>query len=322
MLRLLLVLSLIGSTFLACAEAPNFTIKLDAAERSQGVSSGSGMVPHGAGYYVVGDDSAYFFEVDQHFNVLDKTQIKASPLRTSGRAGRKNKPDFEAMAQFVWEGAVWNLIVGSGGKAGVRDYACLISADKSQRYERQLTALYWQFVVAGGMVGKQRLNIEGLAAAGDQLYFFNRGNSARNMIFQVNRQEVIDYMTGKIEQLSQIRQYEIRLPVLSKVEAGLSGADFWEQTNSLIYAASVEAADGAILGSFIGLIPLERLRQGELLDLRDSALLLTHQGLPLQTKVESVAVNKKTQRNLHGALVSDNDDGSSEFINFTLRLSK
>lgn len=108
--------------------------------------------------------------------------------------------------------------------------------------------------------------------AGDQVFFLNRGNSGPNLIFRADLGEVVAYMRGERETLSRIERYDVRLPVVQGFEATFSGADYWPQLDALVFSASVEAtgdayADGAVLGSYLGVVRLEQLRSGTINDL-------------------------------------------------------
>ena len=325
MLKKLLIAALFGTALLASAEQPAFELKISKPVLNKTIPSGSGMVPYKDGFLVVGDDSADLYAINQHFKLREKSQIKAYPVRSKGRINRKIKPDFEAMAQFRRDHILWNMIIGSGSTPDTREFAYLIAADSSLRHERKLGALYRQFSELGGLTGTQRINIEGLAVAGEEVFFLNRGNSAGNIIFRVALGEIYDYMTGKIERVAQISKYEVRLPVVDGVEAGLSGADFWPEIDALIYTASIEASNkayggGKVLTSFIGLIRLDSLHDGQLLELSNSAQQVMRKGKVLITKVESVALTASDKNGASGALVSDNDNGRSEFFRFSLKL--
>ena len=325
MLKKLLIATLFGTALLASAEQPSFELKISKPVLNRTIPSGSGMVPYKDGFLVVGDDSAYLYKINKHFKVQDKSLIKAYPARWKERIDRKIKLDFEAMAQFRHEHILWNMIVGSGSTPDTREFGYLIAADGSHRHERKLGALYRQFSELGELTGTQHINIEGLAIAGEEVFFLNRGNSAGNIIFRVALGEIYDYMTGKIERLEKIKKYDVRLPVVDGVEAGLSGADFWPEIDALIYTASIEASNNAygdekILSSFIGLIRLDSLHDDQLLDLSNSAQQVMRKGKVLITKVESVALTASDKNGASGALVSDNDNGRSEFFRFSLKL--
>ena len=322
---LLLILCSLLSVSAAAAD-PAFSLQLGRAEHVQSISSGSGMVPYGNGYLVVGDDTPYLFTVDRHFSLRDQTLLKPYPM-SYRRIDKAIKPDYEAMARFVHRGDDWVLILGSGSKKNVRETGFLLSADQRVVIERSLAPLYQQLATSGGLRGKQTLNVEGLAVAGDQVFFLNRGNSGPNLIFRADLEEVVAYMRGEHEALSRIERYDVRLPVVQGFEATFSGADYWPQLDALVFSASVEAtgdayADGAVLGSYLGVVRLEQLRSGTINDLSDTLVRLRQKGRPLLTKVESVAITESDARQAKGALVSDNDDGSSVFFNFKLTLKR
>jgi len=133
-------------------------------------------------------------------------------------------------------------------------------------------------------------------------------------------------MTGEMEKVADIQLHEARLTSLQGKEAGFSGADYWPEIDSLVYCASVEGSDnayddGAVLGGFVGLVPLSKLKNAAGLDLRRSAQLLTHGGAPLKTKMESIALRHTESRSATGSLVSDYDNGSSEFFDMVLTIT-
>lgn len=311
----------------ANAAEPAFSLRLGPSVHVQSISSGSGMVPYGNGYLVVGDDTPYLFTVDQAFGLRDQSILKPYPMEYR-RIDKSRKPDYEAMARFSDPTGDWVLVLGSGSKKNVREVGFLLSADQRVVLERSLAPLYKQLAAAGGLNGKQTLNIEGLAVARNQAFFFNRGNSGPNLIFRADLGEVVAYMHGERETLSRVDRYDIRLPVVKGFEATFSGADYWPQRDALVFTASVEAtgdayADGAVLGSYVGLVRLDELRAGERNDLSDKLVRLSNkQGRPLLTKVESIALTGSDARQAKGALVSDNDDGTSVFFDFTLSLKR
>lgn len=289
------------------------------------LSSASGLVADGNKLYAVGDDSPWLFTLNKQLNIKDKYVIKEYPLREDGKRIQKSvKPDYEAMAMVEYELEDWFLVLGSGSKAEVREWAYMISKDQSKSIESDLSALYAQLYAAGGFYGDQELNIEGLAIAKDKAFIFNRGNSGGNLIFILDKAELIAYVTNQAQQVSKIDTYKVTLPTVQGFEAGLSGGEFWSDAESLVYTASVEATgdaynDGEILGSFVGLLPLEDFEEGKDIDLTQGAVpLLDYYGKPIITKVESVAITRSKEDDIKGVLVSDNDNGTSEFFKFRL----
>ena len=287
--------------------------------------SGSGMSWYDGHYFVVGDDSPYLFTLDRKFAISNRFLLKAYPVGANGRIPKALKPDYEAMATVRWNGTVWNLILGSGS-AETRQVGYLVSLDgRFTSYARDMGTLYHDFAVLAGFEADQLVNIEALAIANDTAYFFNRGNAGRNLLLQVPLDELMSYMQGATEKITGIRLHEALLPGLKGVPAGFSGADFWPEIDSLVYSASVEQTDnarddGAVLGSYLGLIPLSMLRGGATLDLTRSAQLIAKDNAPVATKVESVVLSHTDRDTATGALLSDNDDGSSAYFDLRLTL--
>jgi hypothetical protein len=318
--------TLVLTMFAWTSHAADIDVQATGPVVSKTLPSGSGMTWHAGKYFVVGDDSPYLFTLNRQFAIVDKTLLQDYPLRKNGRIAKKIKPDHEAMATVAWNGAVWNLILGSGSKKGTRESGLLIPVNgKSVSHAQDMAGLYRDFAALAGFAG-QPVNIEGVAVARDAVYFFNRGNAGQNMLFKVALADLMAYMTGQASRIADIRRYVVKLPRLEGREAGLSGADHWPEIDSLVYSASVEGTDnayddGAVLGSFLGLIPLSDLDDGAPLDLSQRAQrLLSKGGVPLKTKVESIALTHTGPRQATAALVSDNDDGTSEFFDVVLSL--
>ncbi|RZL89530.1 MAG: hypothetical protein EOP82_19185 [Variovorax sp.] len=310
---------------LACSSyAADIDILIAGPVVNKRLPSGSGMTWHAERYFVVGDDSPYLFTLDRKFAITDRSVLQEYPVQRNGRIAKDIKPDYEAMAIVVWNGAAWNLILGSGSKKKTRESGLLVSTDgKSASHARDMAVLYRDFAALAALKAGQEVNIEAVAVTQEEAYFFNRGNAGRNILFKVALGDLMAYMTGKADKIADIRLHEARLPRLKGTEAGFSGADYWPELDSLVYSASVEGADnayddGEVLGSYLGLIPLSTLKDGATLDLTRSAKRLSKSGVPIKTKVESVALRHTERRRATAALVSDNDNGSSEFFDVVL----
>lgn len=316
-----IVLALCGS---AC-HAADMDIRIDGPIVNRTLPSGSGMGWHRGQYFVVGDDSPYLFVLDRKFAISDRFLLKPYPVGPSGRIAKALKPDYEAMATVRWNGTVWSLILGSG--SGIdRQVGYLVSVDgRFTAHARDMAALYRDFAALAGFKADELVNIEALTIANNTAYLFNRGNAGRNLIFRVPLKGLMSYMSGATGKIADIQLHEVLLPSLKGVQAGLSGADFWPEIDSLVYSASVEKTDnahddGAVLGSYLGLIPLSMLKDGATLDLTGSAQLITKAKAPLATKVESIVLTHTDRASATGALLSDNDDGSSGFFELKLTL--
>ncbi|WP_297571901.1 DUF6929 family protein [uncultured Deefgea sp.] len=320
MLKHLLAATL-AATFALHAHAESYTLELGQTHINRDLPSASGLNYRNGFFYAVGDDAQWLFELDKNFYITDKQLIKEYPIDpVTGRINKKVKPDFEALAQFRQGKQTWSLTLGSGSKSN-REVGFLLSSDRISKHERSLTSLYTQLKTAAGIA---ELNIEGVALGNGKAYIFNRGNGGGNLIFAVKQHELIEYMFNKLETFSKVETFKVTLPVVANFEAGLSGGDVWAKNNSLVYTASVEATgdsynDGQILGSFIGVIPLEKLKDGAVLNLTPTSVpLLDQGGRVVITKAESLAIISSEEDEIKGAIASDNDDGTSEFFYFKL----
>ena len=312
---------LLALTALHASAQQSLQLELGAVQRNLQLPSASGIVAQPGGFFAIGDDAPALYQLDIQFNITARTLIKNYPLAPNGRINKKVKPDFEAHASVQQGKQLLHIVLGSGSKRGVRENSFVLSADGQYRHEQNLAPFYRQLKTAAAI---DELNIEGLALDGKQAYLLNRGNGGGNIVFAVSQEDLLAHLQGKGDVPKAIGVYRVQLPVVAKFEAGLSGADYWPQAKSLVYTASVEATgdaynDGQILGSFVGLIPLDQLKAGQALDLSQSAIpLLNKQGQPLMTKAESIAVSRSSTSRIDGAIASDNDDGSSEFFHFSL----
>lgn len=288
------------------------------------LSSGSGAVVNNGNILVVGDDMDWLFSVNKDYQIVDQYSLSAHKTPAEGRMKKKIKPDFESMTKLKYQGQEYYLVLGSGSKKGKREKAVLMVAGDHSKHILSLSPLYKALYKASGMTGKQKLNIEGLANSDDMAYIFNRGNQGKNIIFSLKLDEMMDFISGKSQSLASLNAVDVELPSINGAKATLSGADYWPETHSLIYCASVEGTDtavgdGKVLGSFIGVLSIDKLTENsKIVDLTHNAQLLTNSGKTVITKIESVAIDTSNQHGVQGYLVSDNDDGTSQFFSFQM----
>ncbi len=115
----------------------------------------------------------------------------------------------------------------------------------------------------------------------------------------------------------------VSIPKYKEVPSGFSGACIMPDQSGLLFTASLEDTeselyDGAILGSFIGYIPLDGLKES----MSYSALLTDNNRNPISKKLESIVIKSKTDNKLSILSVSDNDDGSSDIFEMNVYLDK
>lgn len=303
--------------------AQGLSLELSNKTTNNNLPSASGVVVSQEKIYAVGDDSPWLYQLSPEFTIVEKELIKDYPVGDNGRILKKVKPDFEALDIISVSEKPSFVMLGSGSKLDVREWAFIISHDGELKIERSLKPLYKTLRQAAGYTADQEINVEGLATSKNSAFIINRGNGGSNVIFELDLEDFQDYLAGESELIEDVKAYHVKLPIVQNFEAGLSGAAYWSETDSLVLTASIEATgdaynDGEILGSYVGLVALDDLSQNRTLDLTDNLVPLMEGNKRLITKIESVAFTSQSQNKIEGLLASDNDDGTSEFFNFSL----
>lgn len=278
------------------------------------VPSASGVVKFDENFYVIGDDSPFLFRIDSEFNLFSKTPIYTTENLRGNTIPKIDKPDFEAM-EMINETEL--LVFGSGSKSPERNVCVLVKIGQEISYKEFDLSLFYGHLRNMEMMDSYELDIEGLAFTGDLLHLFNRG---RNIIFSFSYKEFMAYCkTGKDFPIPKTSLFT--LPEINGLEAGFSGATTFADKSYFIFTAAVEDApnayeDGDILGSFIGVIPIQEGKvSSDFLIKR-----IPNPGFPL--KVESVIIDKvlsETQTDL--VLVTDNDGAPSEILRLRMTLN-
>ncbi|MCD9521703.1 hypothetical protein GLP14_02500 [Photobacterium carnosum] len=302
----------------------SFTFDIANSTINHNLSSGSGMVVNNGKIMVVGDDSPWLFSVNNDFKINAKTLIDQFPVNEQNRINHKIKPDFESMTMVNYLNHPYYLVMGSGSKAVLREQAYLMPVNGGENQKLSLSNLYAQLHKAANFTQQGKINIEGIANTGNEIFIFNRGNEGKNAIFTINEKELMDYLEGKTQTLSSLKVYQVQLPKINGVQACFSGADYWKETNSMVFTASVEGNnessinDGAIQGSFIGVLPLKALVNKSTINLTTYSQEIKNNGKAVITKAESIAIENQTNKQANGYIVSDNDNGTSQFFTFTI----
>ncbi|MGF1724227.1 DUF6929 family protein [Photobacterium nomapromontoriensis] len=313
-----------GCAQTAAASPEQFTFDIANSTINHNLSSGSGMVMHNGELIVAGDDSPWLFTVNHDFKIEKKALIDNFPVNAQKRINHKIKPDFESMTMIDYNNQPYYFVIGSGSKKTLRENAYLIPVNGGENQKLSLSNLYAQLHQSAGFTQEQKINIEGIANTANEIFIFNRGNEGKNAIFAMKTTDLMQYLEGKSTTLPSLKVYQAQLPTINGVQACFSGADYWKDNNSLIFTASVEGNnqssvnDGAIQGSFVGVLPLQTLENTSVLNLIPYSQEIEHAGKAVITKIESIAVATQTKQQANGYIVSDNDNGTSQFFTFTI----
>ena len=317
-LSLIVFAQMVAVNFAAAGE--QYNLQIDHAPSRVMLPSASGIAVLEDRVYVEADDSPWLFTVDDQFRVIERSRIKDWPTDENERITKAIKPDLESMAAVTDGGADFLILLGSGSKPKIRETGFVVSDDGAIVHETNMQAAYAELKTAAKI---DELNLEGLAVADGDVFMLNRINGGGNFVFRVGSQQFRDYMFGRASTLGEVEAFKLKLPEIAGFEAGLSGADFWRERNSIILTSSVEATgnsydDGQILGSFIGVVGIDSLRQDALNDVTAVSHLVQAGGKPIRTKLESIIIRAHDNTSIGGIAVSDNDDGSSDFLHYSL----
>lgn len=311
-----------------CSQTPTPTEQFDFdianSTINQNLPSGSAMVINEGELVVSGDDSPWLFAVSPEFKIENKTSIDNFPVNQDNRIDHKTKPDFESMTMINYDNQPYYFVVGSGSKKELRENAYLIPVNGGDNIKLSLSDFYAQLHKSAGFTQDEKINIEAIANTDSKIFIFNRGNEGKNAIFEMTTSDMIAYLFGNTTSLPSLHVTQAQLPTINGVQACFSGADYWQGTDSLIFTASVEGNnqssvnDGAIQGSFVGVLPIDALSNQTSLDLTPYSQAIEHDGQALITKAESIAVDTQNSDEATGYIVSDNDNGTSQFFTFTI----
>jgi hypothetical protein len=289
-------------------------MRLEIKDRTEltGIPSASGIEFYRDSFYIIGDNSAWLYHFNTSFQLSTKYQIHAQLNRLTDTIPKKEKPDFEATTIVTGLDQDQLFIFGSGSKSPIRDI--LVKVDLSNPASFQSVALekFYAQLKSGGI---SELNIEGAVYANGFLYLLNR---ADNSIIRFAYSEFELFLKSSDTDLT-FTHHKFVLPIVDNVQAAFSGASIIPGTSKMIFTASVEQTDnwiddGAILGSYVGVIDLERLNEAS----KPQLVPLLEGDNVLKIKVESITVRSVNKHKIKLFMVTDSDGGSSELIEANL----
>lgn len=307
-MRIRVTTVLLSLIVLSC-ERSTLEIEITESQLLADIPSASGMAKTKEGYYAIGDDSPFFFWLNNDFEITQQQPFYAQKDYDVVRIPKEIKPDYEGME--VVESQV--LVFGSGSKTPERDVLMILDiGNNSSISTYDLSSFYGQLRSLTALKNSE-LNIEGVAYRNNRLYLLNRSNNVilafDYKAFKLYIDNVGAFPTPTITKYS--------LPTILGKPAGFSGATIPEDLDYLLFTASVEDTgnaydDGAVLGSFVGMIKLD----GEDLSSEVTTVKIpTDQPL----KVETITVAERLSANsLEVVLATDSDGGDSMVLSCVL----
>jgi hypothetical protein len=292
--------------------------------------SASGVEIIGAAAYVVSDDAPLLYVLDaatlapvSHVQLFESTEF------STGRIPKATKPDLESMAAVLSPGGAAGLLLCGSGALPNRETGYFVGVPAPGATPEATVPRFVQRLDLGPLYAQLRahlpagttLNIEAAATTTTELLLLQRpvgGGPA--LVFALPLSSTLAHLfepRGPVPLPTRVVPF--RLPALGGYIAGFSGATF--VAGKLLMTASVEAthdavADGAVLGSFVGVIDLAAP------DTASFARLTWANGHAYLGKVEGLAVRRHlSSTHLELLLVTDDDQGGSTALVAEMRLS-
>jgi len=287
--------------------------------------SASGVEIIGPTAYVVSDDAPLLYLLDAAtLAPMGEVQLFETSEFGTGRIPKAAKPDLESMAAVVDPtGTAGLLLCGSGSRPNREaGYFVGLPAAGTSAVPRfvqrlDLSALYAE--LRARLPAGTTLNVEATATTDTELLFLQRtvgGGPA--LLFMLPLQATLAHLfESRWPAPAPARVLSFALPTLAGHAAGFSGATY--VAGRLLVTASVEAttdavADGAVLGSFVGVIDLAA-------QTASFAHLAWADGRAYLGKVEGLAVRRtRGPAGLELLLVTDDDQGGSTALVAELQL--
>ncbi|UOQ76414.1 hypothetical protein MUN84_17925 [Hymenobacter sp. 5516J-16] len=289
--------------------------------------SASGVEVVGNVAYIIGDDAPYLYQLDAATLAAgEPTRLFETAHFSSGRIPKELKLDLECLTALTTPTGETGLLVLGSGATAAREQGFWVPLPKTGGagavYPISLSGLYaaLRAVLPAGVV----LNLEAAAATTTELLLFQRtvGTAAGNLLFRLPLEAALAYLQHRSPQVPSVQAQLFELPVIDGKPAGFSGATWFE--DRLFVTASVEdtqdaVLDGAVLGSFVGVLQLAN-RAAKVLPVQLARLELPG-GRAYRGKVESVAGRRRLgPEHYELLLVTDDDAGGSTAVTVELSL--
>jgi hypothetical protein len=286
----------------SCNSAPGPRLQLLHSVQLRSYPSASAMALQDGKLFLFGDDAPFGITLDTSFHILDTISIGWSgKLPASGRIEKDRKPDIESCVIIPDSGKNVLYAFGSGATP-LRNISFAIAPGTHVR-TRMLPLSF----------NGKRINIEGVALAGRDLYFANRANrmQPKNQLLRVpldgydaNRTEVIG----------------LELPG----KAGISDLYYIFETDLMLFTASIEDTpdavhDGKIGDSYLGWIRSFSRQKG--VSIKATGWINLSQLHPdfKKEKIEAVCAMRLDRDNYMLYMAADNDNGTSTMFQAILR---
>jgi hypothetical protein len=319
-MRFLPIISLLILTSACIEEQKEASAVVQYQRTVSNFASGSGMEYYEGYFWAVGDDSPYLYKLDSMGLVKRVWQIWPLEHLEGGRIKKKQKPDFEAVAIEEVHGEPHLFIFGSGSKPPQRDVIIWGSMNNLDSLKTiDATHLYNHIRVSAHKNSRQ-LNIEGAMFFENHLILLNRNG---NELYRLDKQRFFESLSQPSDSLIDvfIDKTVFKLPKIESLEGTFSGACLIPGTSKMLFTASVERTndwvdDGAILGSFVGIIDLNDLTSNSPII---CVAVSTPEGEIYKGKIEAPAVSSNQSKPMQLFAITDDDEVETEFLHISIK---
>ncbi|MBT9392686.1 hypothetical protein KLP40_05875 [Hymenobacter sp. NST-14] len=281
--------------------------------------------------YLIGDDSPFLYQLNAATLVAgQRTALFETVHFSSGRLPKDLKPDLECLTALTTPAGETGLLVLGSGATAAREQGFWVPLTATAAggagttvYPLGLQGLY--AALRPHLPAGVTLNLEAAAATATELLLFQRtvGAARGNLLLRLPLTATLDYLHRRRAQPPAVSAQLFELPALDGKPAGFSGATWF--AGRLLVTASVEdtqdaVLDGAVLGSFVGVLALPGPGRHQVLP-ATFAHLAWPDGRPYRGKVESVAAYRERAPGCFELLlVTDDDAGGSTALTVELTL--
>lgn len=261
-----------------------------------GIGSASGLFYVDDSLFIASDNAGYLYEFRTKDQSLSK--IKLFDSQTLENIPKKQKPDFEAVAQK--DGKLYLLGSGSTDK---RNVVTVVDLKTKEITNQNLSDLYTEMRNVS-KIDVDNFNLEGAFATNDAWFFFQRGNGSggNNGVFKV---------IGSLEKFSKVKYLPMQLPKIKHVTTSFTDAVLID--DAIWFLATAEDTDstyedGEVLGSLIGKIDFETMQ------------VVFSEQITDKQKFEGLTLYSRSDNEISFLLCEDNDTDGMESGIFKLTL--
>lgn len=292
---------------------PAQDIKILQHKKLDSLSSGSGLVFYERRAFIASDNLNGFVVLDSSdlswnfypFRVGEKRVIQQKAI----------KEDFESAARISINGKQGIIAFGSGSIDVQRDNILIINPGKPDSFRILPAAPFYRHIKNTLGISTERLNLEGCFSFTDSLFLLNRGT---NDVLSLGIADLAQMLDSNMKHMPALQVKRFSMPQVEGFPVSFSGACHFKD-DRFLFCATVEKTtnwveDGSVAGSYIGIASTD----GRILQLSpftDSS------GKQLLQKLETIEISIPEKNGIvECCALADNDDGSSTWFRFQLRV--